>query len=73
LVIGPRIITPVEFVIDEDAEIAHQRRSTNLESPATGNPQVNRRPESSDKFRVGSTGLERNEFRFVRVEAEAVA
>jgi len=36
---------PVEFVIDEDAEIAYQRRSMNLESPAAGNPQVNRRPE----------------------------
>jgi len=58
---------PVKFVIDEDAKIAYQRRSTDLESPATGNPQVNRRLESSDMFRVGPTGLECNEFRFVGI------
>jgi len=58
---------PVEFVINEDAEIANQRRSTNLESPAAGNPQVNRRLESSDMCGVGSTGLECDEFRFIGV------
>ena len=64
---------PVEFVIYEDAEVAYQRQSTNLESPAAGNPQVNRQPEGSDTCRVGSTGLECDEFHFVRVKVEAVA
>jgi len=32
---------PVELVINEDAKVAHQRQSMNLESPAAGNPQVN--------------------------------
>ena len=58
---------PVELIIDEDAQVANQQRSTNLESPAARNSQVNRRPESSDMFRVGSTGLECNELRFVGV------
>jgi len=58
---------PVKLVIDEDAKVAYQRRSTNLESPTARNPQVNRRPESSNMFRVGPMGLERNKFRFVGV------
>jgi len=64
---------PVELVVYEDAEVAYQQRSTNLKSPAAGNPQVNQQPESSNMFRVGSMWLECDEFRFVRVEAEAIA
>jgi len=64
---------PVEPVVDEDAKVADQRRSTNLESPAAGNLQVNRRPESTDMIRVGSAGLECDEFCFIWVEAEAIA
>jgi len=63
---------PIELVVDEDAKVAYQQRSTNLKSPAAGNPQVNRWPESSDMFRVGPAGLECDEFRFVGVKAEAV-
>jgi len=58
---------PVKLVIDEDAEVVHQRRSTNLESPATGNLQVERWPESSDEIRVGVARLECDKFSFVRV------
>jgi len=64
---------PIELVVDEDAEVAYYRRSMNLEGPATRNLQVNRRLEGSDKCGVGLTGLECDEFRFVWVEAEAVA
>jgi len=63
---------PVELVVDEDPEVAYQRRSTNLKGPAARNWKVDQRPEGANMYRVGSTGLECDEFRFIRVEAEAV-
>jgi len=52
---------PVKLVINEDAEVAYQQRSMNLESPATGNPQVNRRPEPTTWFvHVQHTSPHRN-------------
>ena len=64
---------PIELIVDEDAKVTNQRRTTNLKSPTAGNPQVDQWLEGSDSVRVGSTRLECDEFHFVRVEVEAIA
>ena len=63
---------PVKLVVNEDAKVTHQRQLTDLKTPAARDPQVNRWPEGTDKFRVSPTRLECYEFRFIGVKAEAV-
>ena len=64
---------PPKVLINENPEVADVRRPSNLQSPAAGNLEVQRRKSGANQVRAGETTLECNEFRLVGVDFQAIA